>query len=212
MDRKIAFFDVDDTLISPAFVNIAHPYIKEIINTNFFHSIKLVSLCLLHKMGILKYETILQFTARVFINKQKNIIDSIIEKTVEKIHLYYNKNIIDSLEFYKKSGWEIYLISALPEFVLEKIAKNMGVGGFIGTKMDLNSFVIQTPCVYGKGKTYWAQQKCFELNVPIENCIFYGDSISDLDLLKKCGKGILVNPGFFLKFAARKNRLGVCHV
>jgi phosphoserine phosphatase len=60
------------------------------------------------------------------------------------------------------------------------------------------------PICYGAGKIVWAERFASERNVTLKDCAFYSDSYTDLPMLERVGRPVVVNPDPRLRRAAKQ--------
>lgn len=158
---------------------------------------------LLHKIGILNFHYVLKQLQKELARFPIEEVKKVLEICSNEAKNYYHPQVIKDMYKFKRERRKIFLLSALPEQLLILLSKDLPVDGVIGTKIDENTFESSVLPVYGKGKVFWALQKCQTLQINIEECVYYGDSISDRYLMKKCQKGIVVNPSVFFYLFSR---------
>jgi len=60
------------------------------------------------------------------------------------------------------------------------------------------------PYCYGEGKIYWAERFASENGISLDDSYFYTDSYTDLPMLEKVGRPMIVNPDALLQAEAEK--------
>ena len=138
----------------------------------------LVLLHLLKMISKKKIKELLMFNLKFYKNKQK-LVDN-----------FWDDKILNIKEWYLKQKKESdIIISASPTFLVQGACKKLGLKNVIGTKMDIKTGKIE-------GRNCWGSEKAtrFEENYGSDLILesFYSDSKSDLPMMKKAKKGILV--------------------
>lgn len=106
---------------------------------------------------------------------------------------------VEAVEFHKKKGHPVYLITSGPYMTIRILAEFLGVDGeySAGPVVD-NAGVLTSqlrlPVFYREGKIVAAEEAIKRHGVALRDCHFYSDSIDDLFLLEKVGYPHLVNP------------------
>jgi len=109
------------------------------------------------------------------------------------------KDAIDKIKELKALGYEIYLISASPEFYLNEFYNIKEVSQIIGTRYVFEDgiFIRQMLGENCKGheKVIRLKEYIKENNIKVdyENSLMFSDSLSDKPLLDLVGKGYLIN-------------------
>ncbi|MFA8299169.1 MAG: HAD family hydrolase [Hyphomicrobiales bacterium] len=180
--RKIAFFDFDGTLYKKdSTITFCLYCYKKKPFLMWFLCIQTLYLCL-HKLKLVSIE--------VFKEKFFGFLNYIAEDTINKllegfwdkeINKSMNNDIVGHLQRLKKNGAEIFIISASPEFLLEKPKEKLGAHILLGTKMNVK------PKVKIKGKNCRGIEKKVRLEEYINTayCIIegYSDNYDDDHLL-----------------------------
>ena len=106
------------------------------------------------------------------------------------------------LEYHKRQGHLVLLVSASTSNYMEMVAAKLPVDGLICTRITEDGKV-EKNCK-GEEKIRRIQEYLQQRGVEAdyENSYAYGDSLSDLPMLKLCGHPTLVNPKAALKKAA----------
>ena len=155
--------------------------------------------CLIENISLVKYipiqicYLILFKATRKDIYKQKFFIFlREIDNIDEKIELFWKKNIND-IRFNIINGEnDKIVVSASPEFLLEKICEKIGINKVIGTKVDKFTGKFYTENCYGAEKLKRLNDEYTE-NYEIER--FYSDSVTDKYLAKKANKPFIIKKG-----------------
>jgi len=141
-------------------------------------------------------ESFLKFIENKKEDELKEIASGFYEEVLSKI-LY--KDALDKIKELKKSGYEIYLISASPEFYLNEFYKIKEVSQIIGTKYVFEDGIFIRKMLgencKGDEKVIRLKKHLKENNIEVdfENSLMFSDSLSDKPLLDLVGKGYLIN-------------------
>jgi HAD superfamily hydrolase (TIGR01490 family) len=114
---------------------------------------------------------------------------------------------VDKIEFHRRQGHRVVLISASTQFAVQPVAEYLRLD-FLCTLLidrddELTGQVVDPPC-YGAGKVVWAQRYAGEHGARLSEAYLYTDSHSDRPLLDAVGHPIAVNPDARLKRLARQ--------
>ncbi|GAA0077545.1 HAD-IB family hydrolase [Clostridium sp. CTA-5] len=198
--RKIAIFDIDYTITKKETLMEFFKYCvkKDIKNIKFLPR---ALYC-----GIM-------YSVKVYDEKMVKenflkFIDGIEEKALEELvedfyserltRILYN-DAIDMMKKLKSEGYDIYLISASPEFYINKFYKIKEVDRIIGTKFkfDKGKFIRQMDGCNCKGEEKVRRLKEFlkqeNIEVDFKESYMFSDSLSDKPLLDLVGKPYLIN-------------------
>ena len=166
--------------------------------------------CLIENISLVKYipiqicYLILFKATRKDIYKQKFFIFlREIDNIDEKIDLFWKKNIND-IRFNIINGEnDKIVVSASPEFLLEKICEKIGINKVIGTKVDKFTGKFYAENCYGAEKLKRLNDEYTE-NYEIER--FYTDSVTDKYLAQKADKPFIIKRGKIKKWNIEKKK------
>lgn len=198
--KKIAIFDIDYTITKKETLMEFFKYCvkKDIKNIKFLPR---ALYC-----GIM-------YSVKVYDEKMVKenflkFIDGIEEKALEELvedfyserltRILYN-DAINMMKKLKSEGYDIYLISASPEFYINKFYKIKEVDRIIGTKFkfDKGKFIRQMDGFNCKGEEKVRRLKEFlkqeNIEVDFKESYMFSDSLSDKPLLDLVGKPYLIN-------------------
>ena len=138
---------------------------------------------ILYKLKIVK-KVVFKERFFVFLKLLKNV-DQYVDEFWKLNEKYIRKNILE------KSNNPKYVISASPEFLLEKICNSIGIDKLIASKVDKNTGEFLSENCYGEEKVNRLKEE--DKNFKIEN--FYTDSITDKFLANISEKSYLITKG-----------------
>lgn len=115
----------------------------------------------------------------------------------QSLSSFIYKPAMDRLEEAQRRKEEVFILSSSPDFLVQGIAKRLGVLNWGGTTYQVNpqgylsavTFVMEGERK-AEGIQKWANQK----NLSLDDVIAYSDSYLDLPLLKMVGKPVGVRP------------------
>lgn len=209
---KIAFFDLDKTLIAE---NSAKLWLKRQWDNK-------------------KISTLVMLKASFWLTKYNfglSNLEEMMDKSLYLIKGYKHQDIaLETKEFYEQSIKNLYRPKALQKVKEHK--KNGDIIALLTSSFDDLSRLVQEelqldyrlcstleidnngyytgksigPLCFGKNKIIFAQNLCNKLNINLSDCIFYTDSATDLPMLLAVKNPIAINPDPRLKKVAYKNK------
>ncbi|GMQ97912.1 MAG: HAD-IB family hydrolase [Acidimicrobiia bacterium] len=113
------------------------------------------------------------------------------------------------IDEHKRSGREVYVVSASPEEFVRPIAKMVGIDKVIATKIRTDGLGRYVPeldrYVMGPGKAEAMKDVAAQDGIDLDGSFAYTDSFTDMPMLEAVGNPIAVNPEKELKEAAEAN-------
>ncbi|OPJ60858.1 HAD-IB family hydrolase [Clostridium oryzae] len=198
--KKLAMFDVDYTLTSKETMIEFYKFmlkrnIKYIKNVPATTKASLLYLVKDRNLKLFK-ESFMSFIQGITEEEMDQIVQEFYEKRIKNI-LY--KDGIEMLKQLKYEGYDVYLISASPEFYLKTLYEIKEVDMIIGTRYKVDNGIYTSRIV---GENCKGQEKVIRLKsylesngieVDYKNSFMFSDSLSDLPLLRLAGKSFLIN-------------------
>jgi HAD superfamily hydrolase (TIGR01490 family) len=201
--RRIAFFDVDRTLIpgSSLFLLARGAYARD-----FFRVRDILRFAYGQAMFRLRGEqgkgidrtraSTLDF---VIGRSQAELIEMGNEIVEERILPRVYPDIVSMIEKYREQGDLTYLVTAAPIELASSIAIALDMYGAVGTESELDAEGYYTgrlvgPIMHGPEKAKAAAEVAAQHGIDLAECHAYSDSINDLPLLEAVGYAHGVNP------------------
>lgn len=205
---SIAFFDVDYTILDGS--------------SGYYTTLRLI------KHGIIKKRRMIQAAyylaaGQLFNQDIKKIyqiaINDMAGSTIERIleigrECFENDikprlliEAIARVKEHQEKGDHVVLLTAGPYMTIKILQDFLGIheaytmGPEVVDGILINK--LRAPICHGEGKVHFAKLSSQKHNIPLSQCSFYSDHITDLPLLEQVGNPCVVNPERKLKRAAK---------
>jgi len=206
---QAAFFDVDYTLIYESSMRL---YIQYMIPRGEFGKWDLVRgsyYTARYKLGLLDFEGMAdRVTERYAGQPEQHMIDICRRWYEEMVVHYLYPQAVELIERHRSQGDALCLLSAATHYLLEPMARHLQIPHYFGNRMELadGRFTgkMVRPLCYGAGKIHYAQLLAQKLGLALQDCTYYSDSITDLEVLAAFGQAVAVNPDRLLLREAKK--------
>ena len=206
-----AFFDFDETLVSVNSSKIGFKWLYEhkMLTKGFI--LKVIITQFLNRKNIISEKRM----ADIMINFYKNKKLTDFEAGANEFYYDFLKphlapKIMERLEFHKKNGHILVIVSGSIRYYLEPAAKDLGIQHLVCTDLEedanglLTGKAIGQVCI-GNHKRELTLKLVDKLNIDLKNSYAYGDNQADIPLLKLVGNPFAVEPTPTLKKIAQKN-------
>ncbi|MGL4773744.1 MAG: HAD-IB family hydrolase [Clostridium sp.] len=200
MKKKLAIFDVDYTLTKKETLMELFKYVALKEKKNMIYIPRALFSGLMFVAGIYDEkkvkETFLKFLHGRDEENFRKLIKSYYDERLSKILYEDGMNMLKKL---KNEGYDVYLISASPEFYLMELYAIKEVDVIIGTKFSFEEGKFARRMVgancKGEEKVRRLKEYLKENNVEVdyEESYMFSDSLSDKPLLDLVGKPYLIN-------------------
>jgi HAD superfamily hydrolase (TIGR01490 family) len=134
-------------------------------------------------------------------------IDAIVAQTLDEViePLVFAEALF-LIDEHRRSGREVYVVSASPEEFVTPIAKMVGIDNVIATKIRTDGLGRYVPeleqYVMGPGKTLAMKKVAERDGIDLDKSFAYTDSFTDMPMLEIVGNPVAVNPEKELREAA----------
>lgn len=198
--KKLAIFDIDYTITKKETLMEFYKYSLEEDIKNIRFLPRALYSGLMYGVGIYDErrvkECFLKFIDNIEEEKLQDLVKRFYKNRLTKI-LY--KDAVDMMYKLKKEGYDIYLISASPEFYINEFYNIDVVDKVIGTRFEFKEgkFIrkmVGSNCK-GEEKVKRLKEVLSKENIEVDfkNSYMFSDSLSDKPLLDLVGKPYLIN-------------------
>lgn len=206
----IAFFDVDKTVIS---ANSATLWIRRELrlgHVGWTVALRGAFWLGLYTLGFARLDAALIDAVRTLRGKRESDIrDRTLAFWHEEVRPLIRPGARAALAAHRARGDRVYLLTTSSTYLSHELAAELGCDGYLCNQMDVADGLftggVAQPLCFGAGKTTRAAALAAELGVALSACTYYGDSYSDLPVLRAVGTAVAVNPDPRLRRAARQH-------
>ena len=209
--RVGAFFDMDKTIISE---NSGSVYMKHRYEEGEIDALALLKglgAYLQYKMGILD---LVAWTKSMMMDFQGRSAAALAEEAEnlfeERILPTIYAEAVERIRHHQAEGHEVCIVSGATRFVVEPLAKYLGVRHMVYTRLEVEDGLftgrVVEPICFEEGKIFWLKKLIEDQNIDLARSWFYTDSITDMPLLDRVGHPVVVNPDPLLYRAALRRR------
>jgi putative phosphoserine phosphatase/1-acylglycerol-3-phosphate O-acyltransferase len=209
--KVAAFFDFDKTIIEVESGRMAMKWMwdRRIILPGFV--LKVLAAKILNKLNLLSEERLIE-TMLTFYRGRKldNFRQGSKQFYQEYLQPYLAPAIIQRIDFHKKEGHFLVLVSASLRYLLEPVVDDLGFDLLLCTDLEEGKDGLLTgrpkgPVCIEENKRTITLKMADEYGLDLENSYAYGDSESDLPLLNLVGHPHVIEPSNSLaRVAARR--------
>lgn len=205
--NKAAFFDIDGTLFRNSLL-IEHYFLMTkdgiLDKENWEENVKPLYQKYEDRKG--PYEDYLDKASLLYQKNLKGIdkktINIYAKKVIENNQSKIYRVTKNALEYHKKMGYKIFVISGSPDFLVRDFAKIYGADHTIATKYifdDKDKFTGKIlPMWDSKNKKKSIDFLTEKYDIDLENSHAYGDTNGDFSMFEKVGNAHAINPSYEL--------------
>jgi HAD superfamily hydrolase (TIGR01490 family) len=208
---RIAFFDLDKTLISR---NSATLWIRFELDAG-----RVTRLRALQALGwILRYslgasdmtEAIRRGVATVAGQREDEMRERVLQ-FYELLRPLYRPGALEAVRAHRAAGDRTVLLTSSSNYVSERVRDDLKLDDFVCNRFEVDATGCYTgrpiePLCFGAGKVVLAAQYAARFGAALSDALFYTDSHSDVPMLEAVGHPVAVNPDPRLRRLARQRR------
>ena len=134
-----------------------------------------------------------------------DLVDRFCEEHLEG---FYDFAIVSHLKEAQKKNYEVIILSSSPDFLVQAIAKRLGVLQWRGTEYLVDEFNVLTSIGLvndGSEKARYLNSFMKDKGIAHSQVTVYSDSYLDLPILKMAGRAISVRPDKLLRAISKEN-------
>jgi len=216
---KAAFFDVDGTLTYNRVWSGLFDYFRVNwinLGTHYLFLVIHYALYFLHKIGLVsqvRFRSVwaenLSWHFKGFdLEQAEEMWTWVVENRMRQD---LRDDMLEVLRQHRRQGDLVFLVSGGPEGLLERFARGIGADHVIGTRHEIKNGVYTGknagPACQGENKALFIRDKltALSLDLDLQDCTAYADSISDVEFLSLLGKSVAVYPDAALRQKALEN-------
>ena len=207
---RIAFFDLDKTLISR---NSATLWLRsEMANGRLsrLRALQAFTYVVRYSLGLVDIEdTIRRSVTTIAGQNEAEMAQRAIDFYGACVRPIFRPGARAVLDAHRAAGDRLVLLTSSSNYVSEQVVADLGLDDYLCSRFEVDTEGRYTgrliePLCYGRGKLELASRCAAAQGVRLEACAFYTDSIADLPMLEAVGEPAAVHPDPKLRRLARQ--------
>ncbi len=210
MDRTVAFFDLDKTLIRR---NSATLWIRfELADGRVgrLQALRALSWVLRYALGAVDMaEPIRRSVASLAGQQEKDLRERAGRFYQTCVRPLYRPGALAALREHRRAGDRLVLLTSSSNYVSELVCGDLGLDDYVCNRFEVDAAGYYTgraiePLCFGAGKLVLAREYVARIGATLETSAFYTDSHSDLPMLEAVGRPMPVHPDPRLRRLAQR--------
>ena len=207
--QAAAFFDMDKTLLRCNSGRLWINYLRRRGEMTRLQMIRALGWLVQYKFAVLDFEGMTKRVVAGMVGDDEAELEHkcrqwVADEVLPEVH----RPARERIEQHRKDGELCIILSSSSRYVTEPLAEALGLDGVLCTRVEVEGgkFTgrIHSPVCYGPGKVHWAEQFATEKQIDLASSWFYTDSYSDLPMLQRVGRRVVINPDPRLRRYARR--------
>ncbi len=209
--RRIAFFDVDKTILS---VNSASLWMRRELRAghlSWWHALRGAAWLALYALGLARMERVLADALRVVEGHRAADLEARTHDFyVAELRARIRPGVRAVVEAHRAAGDGLWLLTTSSSWLSQRLADDLGFDGYLCNTLEEHDGRLtgraHAPLCFGDGKVAHAQALAAREGVSLAECVFYTDSYSDLPMLLAVGEPVVIDPDPRLRREAARRR------
>jgi len=206
---KAAFFDLDNTLVSTSTGILWYKYLRKEGHASSLGLAKVLYAYLRYRRNSLDVKSFAEKEVGRVAGMAEEEMIALTERWFdEMVKDCIYPRAVEVVNEHKSQGHTLAILSAATIYVVGPVKEHMGIEHGICTNLVIRdgrfTGELVEPYCYGEGKIYWAERFASENGISLDDSYFYTDSYTDLPMLEKVGRPMIVNPDALLQAEAEK--------
>lgn len=206
--RVAAFFDLDRTLIACNSGEQWIGFLRRRREISAYRTLRAMAWALEYKLGVLDFDRVSERVVRGMAGDDEAEMWAKCREFVAGLLPEVTDAARRALERHRDAGDLLVLLTSSTQFTSELFASALDIPHVLCTRLGVAEGVftgtLERPVCYGTGKIYWAERFALEHGVDLGQSVFYSDSWSDVPMLARAGRRVVVNPDPRLARYARR--------
>jgi len=208
--RRAALFDMDRTLVRKETASLYVRYRIETGRSTRLDLLKTLYWVGLYTLGVLDVENVAEKALAPIKGMTEGELMAELEPWFER---YVEEHVTEAgrkaVAAHRAKGEICAIVTGATRYTAKPLARRLGIEHVVATELEVDPKGCFTgralrPLCLGEGKVRRAEKLAEKLDFVLEEATFYSDSVSDLPLLERVKRPIVVNPDPRLLRAARK--------
>ncbi len=217
-DIKVAFVDLDGTLIKGQSQALFIKFLKNKKIISNHQSFIILSWFFLYKIGLAKKtEKILSYALSCFKNRPVKDFYIYVNEFIESvIKANYYKDAGLFLDDMRSRNIKLVILSTSVDILVNKISENLRIESYLATKVEISNGIFTGRIIgeqnYGEKKLSRILEYIKRDNIELKNILVVADNYSDKEILIQAGVGIVANPDKNMMNWALQNKLHMIYL
>ena len=210
MSRRIAFFDVDKTVLD---INSGYAWLKSEWQAGrmaFSELFKAGSALIRYSLGSTDIEGAMTAAIKNQCGESADVLRARTRSFLDRdVMQHIRQEAVGRLEWHRGQGDLCVLLTTSTQFLAEPLAEHLGCDGVLSTKLEVTGSGLLSgntvgPICYGVGKIEHASGYARRVGSQLADATFYSDSYTDRPMLEAVGRPVVVTPDRRLRRFAKK--------
>ena len=209
MDVKVALFDMDRTLVRRDTASLYVRYRRDIGEASWRDALQVGWWLAQYTLGVIDAERVAEQALASYAGKSEAWM---VETCRDWFARYVLEHVCEAgrraVASHRDAGHVTAIVTGATRYAAEPLAAELGIEHVVCTQLEIDggNFTgrVVKPMCYGAGKIEPARRHGEKAGFSLDDAVFYSDSITDLPLLERVQRPVVINPDARLKRVAAR--------
>jgi HAD superfamily hydrolase (TIGR01490 family) len=207
---RAALFDLDRTLVRKETATLYVKWQREVGQATTRDLVRVMYWVAQYTLGVLDAHAVAARAIATLAGKPERVM-------IEECDAWFESHVLPhvamegrrAVERHREAGDLVAIVTGATPYVARPLARLLGIEHVIASELEVDEHGVFTgrpiaPLCFGEGKVSRTEQLAKEHRFTLEDAVFYTDSLTDMPLLSRVGKPVIVNPDPRLRRVAKK--------
>jgi HAD superfamily hydrolase (TIGR01490 family) len=207
--RRIAFFDLDGTLLTSNSAALWVRRERRLGRIGRRQSLKAIGYFAAYKLGVLDITTAYGEVARAVAGRDEAAMRAESRRWwTEEVARTEAPGAREAIAAHRAAGDRLVLLTSTSSYVADCAVEHFGLDDALATEFEVENGQLTgrllSPVCYGPGKVAKAEAFARAQGLTLDGAVFYTDSVTDLPMLERVSEPRVVRPDTRLRWEARR--------
>jgi HAD superfamily hydrolase (TIGR01490 family) len=209
---RIAFFDLDKTLISRNSATLWIRFELAAGRATRWQALQALGWVLRYNLGAADLTDVIRRSVTTLARQREDEMRPRVQQFyTDLVRPLYRPGGIAAIRAHRAVGDRVVLLTSSSNYMSELVTRDLGLDGYVCNRFEVDANGCYTgraiePLSFGAGKVLLAQRYVDGHGASLRDAVFYTDSLSDLPMLEAVGEPIAVHPDPRLRRLARRRQ------
>ncbi len=209
MAIHVALFDMDRTLVRRDTASLYIRYRRDIGEASWREALQVGWWLLQYTAGVIDAERVAEQALRGYAGKSEAWM---VDSCRDWFRRYVLEHVTDAgrraVADHRAEGHATAIVTGATRYAAEPLAAELGIEHVVCTELEVDGGLftgrVVKPMCYGAGKIELARRRGEKAGFSLDHAAFYSDSITDLPLLERVPRPVVINPDARLRRVAAR--------
>lgn len=210
MGTRLAFFDLDKTLISRNSATLWIRFELSAGRVTRWQALQALAYVVRYNLGSVDLADAIRRSVATIAGQPEVEVRERAQVFYERlVRPLYRPGARTAIDAHRRAGDRLVLLTSSSNYMSEMVCRDLGIDDYVCNRFEVDAAGCYTgravePLCFGAGKVQLATRHAERLGFSLADAAFYTDSVSDLPMLEAVGRPVAVHPDPRLRRVAKR--------